>query len=218
MPVDLQSMKVDHVLPERLLGVPLELAAVLEIFGLPKDFDLNDFGNWLPACDACNSKKLGRVFDPTPIIQVQIAIAREKAEKARIVAEETVSDRKIANSVSTIIRAGNPAEINDTLVIPLIKHLLQHDPTLQAQAVKSYQSLRDKNVMGLVLAPQTVNLTPFYSLLFDDGSLRVIKTPYGVGYQPIGTKHDASFYCGHCGSLGPWNGSICLSCGHLSDD
>jgi hypothetical protein len=99
------TFEVDHVLPEALLQTPLKMKEALTDFGLPSDFDLNDYGNWLPACRTCNGRKRKHVFRPTPIVQLAIDRARSKAEDARKRAQRTVSDRELANAIATLAKA-----------------------------------------------------------------------------------------------------------------
>jgi hypothetical protein len=47
--------------------------------------------------------------------------------------------------------------------------------------------------------------------------IKMAQGPYGHGYVPISKFPHASFFCGHCGSLGPWNGARCMTCGMLDD-
>jgi 5-methylcytosine-specific restriction endonuclease McrA len=82
-PVNFVEMEVDHILPESLLNDQSALDAALTAFGLPLEFELNSFENWLPAHRRCNAEKREHIFRPTPIIQVWIDRAREKAEAAR---------------------------------------------------------------------------------------------------------------------------------------
>lgn len=99
------TFEVDHILPEALLQTPLEREEVLSAFDLPADFDLNDFGNWLPACRPCNGRKRKQVFRPTPIIQLEIDRARSKAESARKRAQRAVSEKDLANAVVKLAKA-----------------------------------------------------------------------------------------------------------------
>lgn len=49
-PVDLYSMQVDHVIPETLADDLEELAKTIQSLGLPENFDIQSFENWLPSC------------------------------------------------------------------------------------------------------------------------------------------------------------------------
>lgn len=99
------TFEVDHILPKALLQCPTELQGVLTGFGLPADFDLNDFGNWLPACRPCNRRKRKQVFRPTPIIQLEIDQARSKAEGAKKRAQRAVSEKNLADAVAQLAKA-----------------------------------------------------------------------------------------------------------------
>src|SRR5688572_29425581 len=81
-PIDLLSMEVDHIIPEKCLDDPDGLAAILAGYGLPPDFDINSFANWLPSCKRCNNRKRDAVFNPTPMVQVELQRAADKAVEA----------------------------------------------------------------------------------------------------------------------------------------
>jgi len=55
--VGLASTHVDHVIPESLSADSERLASTLTSFGLPANFDLNSFANWMPSCAKCNVEK-----------------------------------------------------------------------------------------------------------------------------------------------------------------
>lgn len=218
-PVTFQTMEVDHILPEHLSKAPEQLKSILKQYGLPDDFDLNDYGNWLPACSPCNSTKLGTVFEPTLIFQAHLTNARVKAEKARKAEQESISDRSLARAIGVVIRADQKIPIASDHIEKLVNHLFAHDSELKQRAMHSLRSRQQPpDTMSLILAPLKLDFTPFYSVVFESGTIRIVQTPYGTGYQPVGDNHDSSFRCGHCGALGPWSGPRCLTCGYLSDD
>ena len=99
------TFEVDHILPEALLQNVQQLKEALSDFGLPLDFALNDYGNWLPACRTCNGRKRTHVFRPTPIVQLVIDRARSKAEDARKRAQSAVSDKEVAKAVAALGKA-----------------------------------------------------------------------------------------------------------------
>jgi 5-methylcytosine-specific restriction endonuclease McrA len=104
-PIDLFTMEVDHIIPETLLDEPVELAKVLAEFGLPGDFDLESYQNWMPSCRPCNNRKKAMVFRPAPIILVELQKAAEKAGKAAERAEQLVSAQVASRAWNTIKRA-----------------------------------------------------------------------------------------------------------------
>lgn len=99
-PVNFADMAVDHILPEFLSGD--QLNAALTAFGLPSDFELNSFENWLPAHGPCNSLKGSRVFQPTPLIQEWIERAREKADAARAARDKSRSTKEIEKAIGIL--------------------------------------------------------------------------------------------------------------------
>lgn len=111
-------MEVDHLLPERLLDDTKAKSEAISSFALPQDFDLNSFANWLPAHATCNNKKRGHVFRPTPLIQIHVDRARERASKAKSICENSVQGRKIDRALGVLATAENPppADLLDALV------------------------------------------------------------------------------------------------------
>ena len=100
----------DHILPEHLLNDWDQLQRILAQFGLPTDFDLNSFENWLPAYGPCNRKKRGHVFRPTPIIQLYLDRARDRAPVARKEVEKTRSDQEIGKALA-ILTTGSQRQL-----------------------------------------------------------------------------------------------------------
>lgn len=105
VPLDLASMAVDHVVPERLLATPSLLNAAKSDLGLPASFDLNSFENWMPACDSCNTRKAALQFRPSLLLQVTLQHLAEKADKARRLSDEVVSTRRVSIALSDLERA-----------------------------------------------------------------------------------------------------------------
>lgn len=226
-PVDLQTMHVDHIIPEDLLNSKERFETVLRDFDLPKDFDVNSFENWLPSCAPCNSKKGAAVFRTTPLIQMQLDRAADKADRARELARGTVGNATLSRSINTICRASEDTKLTIEHLRPLIESMKKHNPELFEGVVDLYGG-RDGgsggNSLGFATAkriPARIPLTPFHTIVAEDEWRLMISAPYGTGYVPKtrnGVPPDGSFYCGFCGSLGPWSGARCLSCGHLNDD
>ena len=121
--LNMKTMEVDHIIPESLLKVPYRLNEILQMYGLPSDFDLNTYANWLPAFRACNGKKRAEVFDPTPIIQILLRNAREKAVQAAAIAAKTVSDAAFYKALNLIERASKLGQLKEdfrTAMRPLV--------------------------------------------------------------------------------------------------
>lgn len=127
-PIDLKSMQIDHIIPESLLADKDQLSSVLNDFGLPSDFDLNGYGNWLPSCATCNRKKSAKVFTPSPIIQIEIESAINKADEVAELAQKTVSNRELSKAINTLDRAKESGGISEEFKMslqPIIDYLLK---------------------------------------------------------------------------------------------
>lgn len=197
MPLNLKTMEVDHVIPESLLKKPTELQAALNAFGLPSDFDLNSFANWLPACSPCNGTKSDLVFEPTPIVQVYLQYAIAKAAEAQMLAAETVSERKIANALNILERARDDEKLDDEVIEILSEFISRH---------------RQPDLSG-----QPIRLTPLYEIITEQNGIQLVRGPYGVGGRPAIRDPHSSFSCPNCGSIAAWNGARCVICGEMSE-
>jgi hypothetical protein len=198
--VDLLTMEVDHVIPEPLLDDLPRLATILKSYGLPADFDLQSFANWLPSCGPCNNRKRSRVFNSTPRIQLDLQIAEEKSQKAAELAASRVAKRDVSRAWNTIKRAAAAGELGEQV----------------HEAIQDFVSFHASRRVP-VMAAEPMQLTPLIRVISENGGIRVVKGPYGVGARPIGPHIDSSFYCPTCGCAA-WNGARCVVCGEMSDD
>lgn len=200
-PVDLKTMQVDHIIPEHLEDTPAKLAKVKRDLGRPMSFDLNSFENWLPSCGSCNNRKRELVFEPSPLVQVELQRAAARAEDARKTASEVVSRQKVQKALNVLERAHASAELDEDTraqLRPLVEFVVER---------------RSQEAVG-----QPVRLTPLYEVLSDDGLRQVVRGPHGVGARPSGPSVDPSWNCPTCGSIAAWNGARCVICGQMDDD
>ena len=197
-PLDLLSMEVDHIIPSSLGAEPDELRRVIEAFNLPADFELESFENWLPACERCNNRKRALVFKPTPIVQVELQKAADKAAKTKEMAERRVNDRQVANAWSRIRAAIERGGVNAELENDIKEFLGFH------------VSARDEETAG-----EPIRLGPGVEVLSDDGRIRIVRGPYGIGGGPSSpSPHVRCPSCGHAA----WSGARCVMCGEMDDD
>lgn len=223
-PIDFTSMEVDHIIPERLIEEPEEFADVRRAFALPMDFDINSHENWLPSCRRCNGQKSGAVFAPMPIVAVQLERASKKALAARDVEHRTISDKKLGDALALIEKAVTTSDLPAQKLKPLVQLYLDEHPDA-VRAMLEERNERKNQIsrlgLGFQMVPEPVlelRLTPFATVLYRSSGAEIVDTPYGIGFRPTDPSPGPSFYCGHCGSLGPWSGARCLSCGYLSDN
>lgn len=199
--IDLQSMHIDHIIPESLLEKGDELNTILTDFGLSSDFGINSFENWMPSCAPCNLEKSSLVFKPSPIIQIVLQKAINRADKAKVLAEKTVSKKLITRALNTLLRAKDSGELSPEVVEklkPLVDYQFQE---------------RNSDLKGT-----PIKLTPLYEVLSESNGIINIKGPYGIGGRPSGNQVDNSFNCPNCGTAGAWNGARCVICGEMDDD
>lgn len=100
-PVEFALMQVDHVIPESLLSDPEMLRSVLDQYGLPAEFDLNSFENWLPSCGPCNRTKRDDLSF-APILSFHLNQAAKKADQARSLLESSISKLRYSRAVNTV--------------------------------------------------------------------------------------------------------------------
>lgn len=193
-------MEVDHVLPEWLQEAPAKLTAVLASYGLPATFDLQSFSNWLPSCRPCNNKKRARIFEPVPAILLELDTAVRHAPRAAELAKESVSRQAASRSWNTILRAAESGVLPDDIQAAI------HEFARQLQEAREPEAAR-----------QPLQLTPLLSVIHEDGRIRMLRGPYGIGIAPsnLETAH-SSWRCPGCGNAA-WNGVRCVACGHMDD-
>ena len=145
-PLDLTSMVVDHVLPERLLAAPSQFDAAKLALGLPASFDLNSFENWMPACGQCNGKKAALQFAPSLLIQAELQQLSEKANKARRLCEEVVGTRRVSTALSALERAQEGGRSLDPperdRLLALLRFASDRELVPRGQSLRLTQSLQ----------------------------------------------------------------------------
>jgi hypothetical protein len=167
-------MQVDHIIPESLLENKKELADALLDFGLPSNFDLNSYSNWMPSCSGCNRSKSNSVFNPSPLIQRQIETAAGKAQKSSELAEKSASKREITKALNTLERAHTVEGLSDE-----VKSSLQPLIAFQEQERSS------ENIF------YGIRLSPDYEV--SPGRQQIIKEITGyLGYEFVTITPDES--------------------------
>jgi len=197
-PLTLKAMEVDHIVPEVLLSDAKRLAVILKELGLPGNFQINSFENWLPACGSCNNVKRSTVFKTSLLVQLLLQKTAAKATEVATMAVETISERKTWKALNVLERAEVDGRLDDETIEVLASLIARHRPA--------------------ELASQPILLTPLYEILSEKDGLRIVRGPCGVGARPISANAHPSFNCPNCGAIGAWNGARCVICGTLDDD
>ncbi len=91
-PLRLVEVTIDHVLPESLLDDEDKRQAILAYYGLPKDFNINSYENWLPCHHYCNQSKGDRAVAFVPGIKLIIDGLRKRASEAERTARAVSAD------------------------------------------------------------------------------------------------------------------------------
>ena len=190
-PLYLKSMRIDHVIPRSLKGDRERLSAVLKEYGLPGDFDLNSFENWLPTCDPCNSAKYKEPFRPTLIVQRYIDRARARAAETEALAKRVVRDQAISKALNTVEMAIDQGQLDLTDLRPLLELYEEHQRRAQVREFR---------------------VTPQFTILHEREGYRLVQTNYGIELMTPSTTN-LSARCPNCGSNDMWNGPRCLNCG-----
>jgi 5-methylcytosine-specific restriction endonuclease McrA len=194
-PIDLAGMHIDHIIPELLLDDRVRLAEILHLFGLSESFALNSYQNWMPACMPCNLRKGDRVLHPTPIIQVELQIAAERASRAEALAAERSSQQSVTKAWNTIRRAHPGVELPATVQEAVVLFAEFHAPNREPEVTNAPIHLtRDIHVV----------------------EMKVVQGPYGIGAGPVGPGVSDGMRCGSCGSTF-FNGARCVMCGEMED-
>lgn len=195
-PLYLKSMRIDHVIPRSLKGDRERLSMVLKDYGLPGDFDLDSFENWLPTCDPCNSAKYKEPFRPTLIVQRYIDRARARATETEALAKRVVKDQAISKALNTVEMAIDQGRLDLTDLRPLIELYEEHQRRAQVREFR---------------------VTPQFTILHEREGYRLVQTNYGVGLMSPSTTNLLA-RCSNCGSNDMWNGPRCLNCGQQVED
>ena len=91
-PLRLVEATVDHVFPESLLDDGDKREAILAEYGLPKDFNINGYENWLPCHNHCNLSKGNRPPNFIPGNKVILDGLQLRAGEAARIAREVSSN------------------------------------------------------------------------------------------------------------------------------
>lgn len=199
-PVSFSAVEIDHIIPESLIGTE-QLHQVLSDFALPKDFDLNSWSNWMPADRRCNGAKRERVFKASPLIQLNLQKAAEKALRAAELCESFVSDRVLTAAVTRIEQAAASGKLPD-----------RFRARIERLVYDRHEANREQEQRGAPLF-----LSPGMTIVKEDSDGYFIQGRTGiVGVRPKGDRLDPSWNCPNCGPTS-WNGTRCTNCGHLID-
>jgi len=199
-PLSLSEMEVDHIIPEYLEGRE-DFGEIKVTLGLPDQFQLNSFENWMPAHSKCNRKKGSHIFKPTPQIQQFLEIATTRANRAFDLAEKYANERVIDRSIEAGLFAASEGRLDDGQI-----------EKLKAVFAKFHENNRIEADRG-----KPVLLGPGLVLVAEREGFYYLRGPGGiVGARPKGGRLHPSWDCPRCGFTA-WNGVRCVICGQMDD-
>lgn len=162
-PIDLQTMQVDHVIPEAIEGTPALVEICVEL-GLSTTFELQSYENWLPSCGPCNNLKRDTLFKPSPLVQLLLQRAAQKAPKALALEAKAVTQKAVAKAINTLQQAITAGAVDSKVIMmDLTNFLLFHNANRAPERVG-----------------KPVLIGPGLELLSEQGGIRVVRGPYGV--------------------------------------
>ncbi|MBL8085381.1 MAG: hypothetical protein JNN26_22340 [Candidatus Obscuribacter sp.] len=122
-------MTIDHIVPQSLENKLEKLSVVRQHYGLPADFPINDFENWVPAHLHCNGSKNDSILQLSPAMIAVFTEVQAKAVLARDIASKIGSDWHLARIESTIAAAYE----QDRLDLETVRQLKECVDNLYAQ-------------------------------------------------------------------------------------
>ncbi len=198
-PLAYRHATVDHVLPESLENNPTQLAAIKNSFGLPEDFGINDFENWVPAHATCNSRKNDTVFAISPAMIASLEYVSRRASQARTISNRVAKNRKKGKILALLEDAATEGLVTKEDVQNLFLELHPQPP---AQPLARVVELR---------------VSSRWTVLHRNDNIVYVTDGKVGGYTTTDPNPDPSFICPFCSRPGPWNGVFCMSCNRMSD-
>lgn len=198
----LQDATVDHVIPESLADKLDDFARVRRQFGLPDNFQLNGYGNWMPAHDACNRGKTNKTFAPAPVLLAVLEKLQREAPAAKAIEEKVKANRKTDELLGKLLAA---VEAN----------ALSREEVLAAMADPE---LFESEEARLIVRELALHVDPKrWQVIHRNADLATVSDGRVASITPTSNAPDRSWECPNCGSYGPWNGVRCMTCGMMSD-
>lgn len=203
-PIHFRELDIDHVLPERLLHAPAELARTIADFALSSNFRIDDYCNWLPCHSACNSTKGGRVPVVTPKLTEILHRCVRNADAVR-------------NRVAQLEKEPKKEKLIVDLQTGLISGTITREELLAKldELKKEEEQDQDYNLLQSEIHYH-IN-TDRWREITVRGDIATVSDGRTGGITPLNLQPHHTWQCPHCFSYGPWNGARCLNCGFLSD-
>lgn len=172
-----------------------DLEELKVLYGLGAGFELNDFENWVPAHAKCNQHKNDDIYDAPAMIHIFARVAKV-AKLSREVSTKVEKDRSKGRLIGRLLSALDAKAVSKAEILALLEGVLPEEKAAKEEPLR---------------------IAPEWQVVRTDAGIEVVKRDQQVGIRPTAKNPDVSWICPTCGSMGPWNGVICLTCGMKSD-
>jgi hypothetical protein len=201
-PLEILQVTIDHVIPEHLEEKTKELIWIIEHYGLPKDFQVNSFENWVPSHNNCNSRKSITVYKPSPAFIALLDSIIKKGPIAQKKFKSLIKAKEKSKVIGKILIDIEENKITKADLFALLGTTNETVPIIsEDKAGKLHILLSDRW--------KVVNVINNDLAMVSDGRM--------AGITPTTKNPHISWTCPNCGSYGPWNGVMCMNCGMKSD-
>jgi hypothetical protein len=196
-PVAYIDVTIDHVVPESLEDKLESLAEIRATYALGEDFQVNSFQNWVPCHGNCNSSKGARLYGPSPAMVAILEMVSRRAESAGTIARRATDDWNKGRILGKLESAIEAKLITRDEVMALLGDVEQAPMYVGTEAA--------------------LELAPGWTVVRSINGITTVTDGRRAGVTPVGPNPHYSWECPSCGSYGPWNGVICMSCNRKSD-
>lgn len=153
-PLAFLDCQIDHVIPLKAVSKDnLSLEKIIELYDLPKDFEINGFQNCVPSHGRCNRIKSTILLEPSPAFVLSFKIVLMKARIAEAVAKALENDNRKAEVVVRIFHATNSGLVTKEEIIELFNRL----PVMLRRSAFEYEE-------HLILSPEWTVIVRGYDL------------------------------------------------------
>lgn len=198
-PVLWRDAQVDHVIPENMTEKPEELKKLLHDCGLPENFNLNDYCNWMPIHGRCNASKQDSTYFEAPRMVQVLRRLQEVAEKVRAIERRFLEDKSKAGVLTYISSALDTGNIRSDELQAFLAGLAGEGEDADLRPITAALRLHiDTN--RWTIAPDVTN------------GIATVTDGKRYGITPVGAELPPGWICTYCGSAGPWSGRICMNC------
>lgn len=204
-PIVLNTMQVDHLIPESILEKPDELDRIVKLYSLPTDFNINSYENWAPMCPTCNSKKSDTIMRSSEALLYRFEELAKKAMKARKIEARLNKEKELDQQMISLLDTIYSNKIRLFDVVRTLNAIMDADKILRI----------DDLVNGTM---NTLVEKQWKPINVDSQGNVTVSNGVNNGVTPDINHITIDWLCPTCGEYGPWNGSQCLNCGHFRDN